>query len=385
MNPAFDDLLELPLFSDTHRALVREARQKLDAIVFPRVEGTGIAALRDSAKLLGDAGLLKHTITMAGGSSHLTELCLVREATAWHSPIADLALVMQALGSLSLQLGGSEELKAAVLPKVASGDSVAAFALTEPEAGSDVAALTTEAKPDGAGGYRLNGFKHLISNAGAADFYTVFAKLPGASRKGITAFYVPAESAGLSIEETPPISPHPLGSLSFKDVYVPSKHRLGDEGGGLKLALMTLARCRPTVAAAACGFARRALEECMTRAERREAFGGKLSDLQLVQSLVSHSVAELDAARLLTYRCTVAFDANPKARHDRAASIAKWYATEAAQRIIDRAVQIAGGRGVLQGDLLAELYMAIRPLRIYEGASEVQQVVIARGLFGGRE
>lgn len=381
MNPAFDDLLNLPLFSDRHRDTLQNARQKLAAIPFPKVEGAGISALRTSTKLLGDAGLLQHTITMAGAESHLTELCLVREATAWHSIIGDLALVMQALGSLSIQLGGSETLKSDLLPKVASGSQVAAFALTEPEAGSDVAALTTEAKPV-EGGYLLNGFKHLISNVGAADFYTVFAKLPGSARKGITAYYVPADSEGLSIEETPPISPHPLGSITFKNVFVPAKHRLGDEGGGLKLALMTLARCRPTVAAAACGFARRALEESMSRVQNRNAFGGKLSDLQLVQSLISQSAAELDAARLLTYRCTVAFDAKPDARHDRASSIAKWYATEAAQRIIDRAVQLAGGRGVLQGDLLAELYQAIRPLRIYEGASEVQQVVIARGLFG---
>jgi acyl-CoA dehydrogenase len=381
MNPAFDDLLSLPLFSDHHRAVLQTARQKLSAIAFPKVEGTGIAALRQSTKLLGDAGLLRHTVTMSGAESRLTELCLVREATAWHSIIGDLALVMQALGSLSIQLGGSDRLKSDLLPSVADGTKVAAFALTEPEAGSDVAALTTEATPKD-GGYLLNGYKHLISNAGAADFYTVFAKLPGASRKGITAFFVPADSEGLSIEETPPISPHPLGSITFNNVFVPTKHRLGDEGGGLKLALMTLARCRPTVAAAACGFARRALEESMQRVQNRSAFGGKLSDLQLVQSLISHSVAELDAARLLTYRCTVAFDAKPDARHDRASSIAKWYATEAAQRIIDRSVQLAGGRAVLQGDLLAELYQAIRPLRIYEGASEVQQVVIARGLFG---
>jgi acyl-CoA dehydrogenase len=374
-----DDLLGLPLFSHHHRVVAAAAQATLDGLAFPAVEGDGAAALRASAAMLGEAGLLGHAVPKDGVPFETTPFCLVREAIAARSVIADLAYVMQALGSLPLSMGGSAALKAEYLPAMRSGRCVAAFALTEPEAGSDVAALTCRAVRH-RDVWHLTGEKHLISNAGVADVYTVFART-GDGPKGISAFLVEAKSPGLRAESTIPIAPHPLGRLLFDDVKVPGTHLLGAEGGGLKLALATLARGRPSVGAAACGFARRALEEAISYVRGRRAFGQHLADMQLVQSMVSHSLTELDAARLLVYRAAVAADAAPDERHDRASSEAKWYATEAAQRIIDRSVQMVGGRGVLQDSILGQLYQAIRPLRIYEGASEVQQLVIARALF----
>jgi len=381
MLDALDDIYSLSLFSDAERALRDAAREKIAAIPRAQVEGNGEAALIASTRALGARGLLSCTQASESGDINLSELCLVRELCAQHSPMLDLALVMQALGSLPITLAGSDEQKARWLPSYASGESIGAFAITEPEAGSDVASLTLSAERKGES-YILNGTKHLISNAGVATGYCLFARTaPGP--KGVTCFYLPGDARGLSVTQTPPTSPHPLGVLELRDVEVSLANRLGAEGDGLKIALKTLARCRPTVGAGASGMARRALELAIERVTQREQFGAKLAEQQLVASMISHSVTELDAARLLVYRAAKLFDANPSGRHDRAAGEAKWFATESAQKIIDRSLQLFGGQGVLQSSEIADLYNAIRPLRIYEGASEIQQVVIARDLLKG--
>ena len=379
VNSEFDDIYSLPLFSDADRDLLRDSREIIRELRFPQPSGDGHDALKQSLKILADAGLLDYGVAEKGKHLGLTSFALIRETIAYHSVIGDLAFVMQTLGSLPVQLAGSDELKSEYLTQVTKGEAIAAFALSEAGAGSDVAALEATAKKKD-NSYIINGNKRLISNAGAATHYSVFART-SEGPKGISAFLVPADSAGLTVRQTSVMTPHPLGSLEFKDVEVNESQRLGNEGEGLKLALKTLARCRPSVGAAACGFARRALEEAMCHVSNRKAFGGVLADQQLVQSMVANSAAELDASRLLVYRATKAFDADPDARHDRSSATGKWFATEAAQRIIDRSQQLAGGIGVLDNCILSELYRAIRPLRIYEGASEVQQLVIARSLM----
>lgn len=380
MLEALDDIYALPLFSDADRDVLASARDKIATIERFKVTGAGEQALIASTKALGDAGLLRFTQFGEKSDLNLTQFCLVREACAQHSPMLDLAFVMQALGSLPIQLAATDEQKAAWLPAYLSGDCVGAFAITEPEAGSDVANLSLRAERQG-DHYVLNGTKHLISNAGVASAYCLFARTKEGN-KGVSCFYLPADTSGLSIEQTPPASPHPLGVLTLKDVELPAANLIGNEGEGLKIALKTLARCRPSVGAGACGMARRALELAVEHVSSREQFGKPLAEQPIVASMLSHSITELDAARLLVHRCSKAFDANPQARHDRAAGEAKWYATEAAQRIIDRSVQLHGGAGVLATSEVADLYNAIRPLRIYEGASEIQQVLIARDLLG---
>lgn len=253
-----------------------------------------------------------------------------------------------------------------------------AFALTEPEAGSDLAAMTTKAAKSGEG-YEVTGLKHLISNAGVATHYTLFART-GEGRNGISAFVVPGSAAGLTVEKQRPTSPHPLGRVILDKVHVSAANRLGGEGDGLKLALMTLERCRPTVAAAANGFARRAFDECRKHMRARGMFGGTLSEQPIAQGLLAEMSARLDASRLLTYRTAWQFDQG-STRQPREVAIAKWQATENAHWVIDKALQLAGGLGVLHGSIYERLYREIRPLRIYEGASEVQQLVIARALL----
>lgn len=337
--------------------------------------GNDAAASRQALATLGRWGTLQHTVA---DPWRLMPNVLAREVLAWHSGIADLAYVMQALGSIAISLMGSPELKASMLPKVASGEACMAFALTEPEAGSDVAALTCSARRAGEG-YEITGVKHLISNAGIATHYTVFART-GEGRKGISAFLVGAEANGLTVEAQRPTSPHPLGRVVFDKVHVSAANRLGGEGDGLKLALMALERCRTTVAGAACGFARRALDEALAHCKQRRMFGGTLAEQPIAQGILAEMSARLDASRLLTYRAAWMFD-NGSARNPREVAVAKWQATENAQWIIDKAMQLAGGQGVLHGGILERLYRDIRPLRIYEGASEVQQLVIARQLL----
>jgi acyl-CoA dehydrogenase len=292
---------------------------------------------------------------------------------------------MQGLGSGPISLYGSGELKARYLPGVREGRAIAAFALSEPEAGSDVAALATTAVPDGPGEVRIDGTKTWISNGGIADHYVVFARTgEAAGARGLSAFVVDADTPGLSVaRRIEVIAPHPLATLRFEAVRVPLANRLGAGGDGFKVAMATLDIFRATVGAAALGFARRALHETIERAATRRLFGGPLGELQLTQATIADSAVEVDAAALLVYRAAWTKDRGA-ARVTREAAMAKLYATEAAQRVIDRAVQIHGGLGVTRGVKVEELYREIRALRIYEGATEVQKIVIARELLKRR-
>jgi acyl-CoA dehydrogenase len=312
-------------------------------------------------------------------------LCLAREILAWHDSLADFAFAMQGLGTGSISLFGSDELKAKYLPPVRDGRHIAAFALSEPEAGSDVSALATTAKADGPAHVRLDGVKTWISNGGIADHYVVFARsgeAPGA--KSLSAFVVDADAPGLSIAgRIEIIAPHPLATLRLQGCRVPVANRLGSPGAGFKVAMATLDIFRSTVAAAALGLARRALHEAIEQAATRKLFGGPLADLQMTQASLADSAAEVDAAALLVYRAAWTKDQGA-ARITRESSIAKMFATEKAQRVIDRAVQIFGGNGVRVGVKVEALYREIRALRIYEGATEVQKVVVARELIKSR-
>jgi acyl-CoA dehydrogenase len=315
----------------------------------------------------------------------LRRCCLTREALAAASPLADAVFALQALGTVPIALAGSDALRDRWVGPALRGEAMAAFAMTEPEAGSDVGALTTTATRAG-DEYVLNGRKTLISNAGIADFYTVFARTdPDAGSRGISAFVVPADAPGLRFPGPQVLSaPHPLGELAFEDCRVPADARLGDENQGFKLGMMTLDRLRPTVGAAACGMARRALDEALAHAVARRQFGQKLAGFQLVQEKLARMATELAAARLLTYRAAWEQDRGA-ARITVEAAMAKAYATEAAQRIVDDAVQVVGGRGVLADHPLDRLYRSVRALRIYEGTTEVQHLVIAGALIAGAE
>jgi acyl-CoA dehydrogenase len=312
-------------------------------------------------------------------------LCLAREILAFRDGLADFAFAMQGLGTASISLFGSDELKARYLPPVRDGRAIAAFALSEPEAGSDVAALATTAKADGPAHVRIDGSKTWISNGGIADHYVVFARsgeAPGA--KGLSAFVVDAAAPGLSVtHRIEVIAPHPLATLRFEGVRVPLASRLGGPGDGFKVAMATLDVFRATVGAAALGFARRALFETVERAATRKLFGAPLAELQMTQAAIADSASEVDASALLVYRAAWTKDQGA-ARVTREAAMAKMYATEAAQRVIDRAVQLHGGLGITKGVKVEELYREIRALRIYEGATEVQKVVIARELLKNR-
>jgi acyl-CoA dehydrogenase len=339
--------------------------------------------------MLVEAGILGAVLPAEYGGRHphldARTICLAREILAFHDGLADFAFAMQGLGSGPITLFGSPELKARYLPAVAQGKAIAGFALTEPEAGSDVAALAMTAKPDGGAHVRLTGTKTFISNGGIADFYVVFARSGEApAAKGLSAFVVDAETAGLRVaERIEVIAPHPLATLAFDNVRVPVASRLGAPGEGFKVAMATLDIFRPSVGAAALGFARRALHEAIERAATRHVFGAPLGDLQLTQSAIADSATEIDAAALLVYRAAWLKDQGA-ARVTKEAAMAKMFATEAAQRVIDRAVQLFGGLGVTKGVKVEELYREIRALRIYEGATEVQKIVIAREALRGR-
>ena len=305
-------------------------------------------------------------------------LCLTREILGYASGLADFVFAMQGLGSGPITLAGSDAQKTRWLPGVADGSLIAAFAISEPDAGSDVAAMTTRARLDGSD-YVINGEKTWISNGGIADFYTLFARTadaPGA--KGISAFIVPADTPGLEVaERIEVIAPHPLARLRFNDMRIPQANRLGEEGEGFKIAMSTLDIFRSTVGAAALGFARRAHDEALSRATSRNLFGNPMAELQLVQAQLADMALDIDAAALLIYRSAWTKDTTGQ-RVTREAAMAKLYATEMAQRAADNAVQIFGGMGVKHGEKVEELYREVRALRIYEGASEVQKVVIAR-------
>ncbi|MDQ2766444.1 MAG: acyl-CoA dehydrogenase family protein, partial [Gemmatimonadota bacterium] len=319
-------------------------------------------------------------------------LCIVRETLAYHDGLADFAFAMQGLGSGAITLAGSDVLKRTYLPRVASGQAIAAFALSEPDAGSDVAAMQTRARVDqdadgnadasAGGGYIVDGTKTWISNGGIADFYTVFARTSDeAGARGISAFVIDADTPGLSISERiDVIAPHPLATLHFDSCRVPASHRLGEAGQGFKIAMQTLDIFRASVAAAALGFARRAFDEAVAHARSRRMFGHTLADFQLTQVALADMATDIDAAALLTYRAAWLRDVK-RTRATREAAMAKLTATENAQRVIDRAVQMFGGAGVAKGNIVESLYREIRALRIYEGASEVQRLIIGRELL----
>jgi acyl-CoA dehydrogenase len=336
---------------------------------------------------LGAAGLLGLVVPARFGGVHervrSTPICIARQWLARTSGALDSAFVMQGLGSYPVTLGGGESLRASLLPRVAAGSVVCAFALTEPGAGSDVAAMATRATPHESGGVVLDGEKCFISNAGIATSYVVFAREaydgPGGKPR-FGAFWVAGDAAGLSVEPIRVIAPHPIGTVHLRGVVVPAEHRLGALGEGMKLALSTLDVFRVTVGAAALGLADRALSETVAHLERRVQFGKPLADQQGLRFLVAEVATEHVAAQMLVYRAAAARDAGT-ATPDQAA-MAKLYATESAQRVIDRAVQSLGGLGVTVGSAPERLYREIRALRIYEGTSEIQKLVIARALFG---
>ncbi len=311
------------------------------------------------------------------GSHDVRTLCLARETLAYHSGLADFAFAMQGLGTGSIVLFGSPEQKAKWLPPVRAGHSLGAFAMSEPEGGSDVAALRTTATKDG-DGWRLNGRKTWISNGGIAGQYVVFARTgeaPGA--KGLSAFVVAADAPGLIVEARIDVSaPHPLATLRFENCRVEPSALLGKPGDGFKIAMSTLDVFRSTVGAAALGFARRALDEAISFSKSRKVFGAALADMQLTQAALAEAATEIDAAALLIYRAAWTKD-NGAPRVTREASMAKFFATEMAQRVVDRAVQLHGGQGVVAGATVERLYREVRALRIYEGASEIQKLVIA--------
>lgn len=376
---------DLPFFTDDHRELAR-ALNNWCAENLPDDETEDVdAACRSLATRLGTAGWLRYCVPAAFGGKlpqlDARSLCIVRETLAYHAGLADFVFAMQGLGSGAITLAGTPAQQARYLPRVARGEWLAAFALSEPGAGSDAAALTTTATREN-DAYLLNGVKTWISNGGLADFYTVFARgeeTPGA--RGITAFLVPADTLGLHIEERiEVIAPHPLATLRFANCRVPAAQVLGRPGGGFKLAMQTLDLFRVSVAAAATGFARRALAESLTHARQRPMFGHTLADMQITQARLAEMAAAIDAGALLTYRAAWLRDvqALPATRE---VAMAKMTATENAQRVIDGAVQLFGGLGVRRGQIPERLYREIRALRIYEGATEVQQLIIARSLF----
>jgi len=386
---SLEETLTWPFFDERHRrfaaALVHFADTTLPALPHDDVD----AACRARVKALGEGGFLKAVVPAEHGGLYdkldVRTLCLAREILAFRDGLSDFAFAMQGLGSASISLFGSAVLKARYLPPVRDGRAIAAFALSEPEAGSDVAALAATAKSDGASHLRIDGCKTWISNGGIADHYVVFARTgEGPGAKGLSAFVVDAESPGLSVaERIEVIAPHPLATLRFEGVRVPLANRLGGPGDGFKVAMATLDVFRSTVGAAALGFARRALHESVERAASRKLFGAPLAELQLTQGAIAESASEVDASALLVYRAAWTKDQGA-ARVTREAAMAKMFATEAAQRVIDRAVQLHGGFGVTKGVKVEELYREIRALRIYEGATEVQKVVIARELLKNR-
>jgi len=310
------------------------------------------------------------------------DLCIIREALAWGSALADVMFGVQALATYPIVIAGNEEQKARYLPSLARGETIPAFAMTEPNAGSDVSSITTRAVRD-ANGYRLNGVKHFISNAGIAQSYVVFASMEPQDRtKNISAFIVDSDSPGFIVKEkTPLLSPHPLGVLAFEDCFVSQRQRLGCEGEGLKIALKTLDMLRCSVGAAAVGLAKRALDEAIAYSRNRRQFGRALAEFQATQFKLAEMATELEASRLLVYQAAWTNDQHqPEA--SRKSSMAKLFATEAAQRIVDQSLQIHGGNGVIAGNIMERLYRDVRALRIYEGTSEIQKLIIARSLLG---
>ena len=377
---------ELPFFDPDHIELRQRAHAWVETnlIAVAGAEADIEDEARRLVRRLGEAGFTRYAVAQAYGgvreTVHARDLCIMREELARGSALADTMFAMQALGSYPITLAGNEVQKRRYLPKVASGEAIAAFAVTEPEAGSDVSSLKTQATREGSQ-YRITGIKRFISNAGIADHYVVFAATePEKKAKGISAFIVDASAPGLVVKEkTALLSPHPIGVIAFENCLVSGAALLGNEGEGLALALRTLDTLRCTVAAAALGLAQRALEEAIRYSRGRQQFGRPIAQFQGTQFKLAEMATELEAARLLVYQAAWANDTG-SADLKQKASMAKLYATEAAQRIIDQALQIHGGVGLITGNIAERLYRDIRALRIYEGTSEIQKLVIAREL-----
>jgi alkylation response protein AidB-like acyl-CoA dehydrogenase len=375
-------MIELPFFTSEHRNLVqsvaRFAAQEIEPHAAVEEDVEGLA--RHFVNLLAGAGLLNYAVSESKLDTRA--LCLIREELSYSSSLADLAFVMQGLGTFAIARAAPDHVREFWLARAASGKAIAAFALTEPDAGSDVAAIKTTARRDGET-YVIDGRKRFISNAGIADFYTVFART-GTREDGratLSAFVVGSKMQGFSVvERTSLIAAHPIGEIAFNECRVPAEDMVGNEGDGFRLAMETLDTFRASVGAAACGMARRALDEALSYASRRKQFGRFLIEHQLIQEKLADMVTELDAARLLVYRAAYARDTTD-GRVTREASEAKLFATEAAGRIIDSAVQIHGGAGLVRGSVVERLYRDVRALRIYEGTSEIQKLVIAGQLM----
>ena len=402
--------LEWPFFDERHRELGAWLTDGAAAL-FEAPHGAAApgvttdadvdAACRKLVRQLGDAGWLRHAVAGVahGGAAEVIDtraICMLREALAFHHGLADFVFAMQGLGSGAISLHGTTAQRVRYLPRVARGTAIAAFALSEPDAGSDVAALTCSAREEGES-YVLNGEKTWISNGGIADFYVVFARtstpnagpVAGAAAghdkarrasDGISAFIVDASATGLEItKRIQVIAPHPLATLRFNECRVPRSQLLGVAGQGFRIAMQTLDVFRTSVAAAALGFARRALHEGLLRARTRQMFGKQLADMQMTQAKLAQMATTVDSAALLTYRAAWLRDRGRSITAE--AAMAKMAATEGAQRVIDAAVQLWGGAGVVSGNVVEQLYREIRALRIYEGATEVQQIIIARELL----
>jgi len=365
---------------DKHIALAERVAEFATRLLVPLAEPADDAAARHQARELlakiGAAGWFEPIRDQDWRSC-----CLIREALGATSPLADAVFALQALGVVPMLLAPNEAMRTRWLDSAIGGRAMASFAMTEPDAGSDAAALGTKAEPDG-DSYVLSGTKTFISNAGIADFYTVFATTDGAKRdKGIACFVVPADTPGLRFVRPLLLSsPHPLGEIAFQQARIPAACRLDKEGEGFKLGLATLDRVRATVGAAACGMAARALSEALAHAKSRQQFGRPLADFQLIQEKLARMATDLTAARLLVYRAAWEKDKGAP-RVTLEAAMAKSFATEAAQRIVDDAVQILGGRGVLADHPVDRLYRSVRALRIYEGTTEIQQLIIAGQLL----
>ena len=375
--------LTWPFFTDRHRALA-DAIERWCAANLPVDHDDVDAACLKLVAHLGRDGWLMHTAPdpLIPAPLDVRTLCLMRETLARYDGLADFAFAMQGLGAGPISLFGSAEQRA-WLKRTRSGEAIAAFALTEPKSGSDVANIAMTARLSGSN-YVLDGEKTWISNGGIADIYVVFARTgEGPGAKGLSAFLVSGDAAGLSVaERIEVIAPHPLARLQFDSVRVPATAMIGGPGEGFKIAMATLDVFRSTVGAAGLGFARRALEETVVRAKSRQLFGGTLADLQMVQGHIADMAVDVDAAALLVYRAAWAKDSGAP-RVTREASMAKLFATDRAQEVIDKAVQIHGGDGVRHGHIVERLYREIRALRIYEGASDVQKAVIARQTLAG--
>jgi len=387
--------LAWPFFDDAHRAQARVFERWAADVLPPLLEGAEddldavYACVKRLVRALGQAGLLRICVPAAYGGLHekldVRSLCLAREILGRASGLADFALAMQGLGSASVTLFGNEAQKQALLPGIAAGTKIGAFALSEPDAGSDVAAIATTAKREG-DSWRLDGVKTWISNAGLADSYVVFARTgEGPGTKGLSAFIVDANTPGLDASERiDVIAPHPLGTLRLNNCRIPIDRLLGEPGQGFKIAMATLDIFRSTVGAAALGLARRALDEATARSVERRMFGKALSEFQLTQVKLGEMALAVDASALLIYRAAWTKDVLGT-RVTREASMAKLFATESAQQVIDAAVQVFGGLGVVRGMTVERLYREVRALRIYEGASEVLKLIIGNQVLASME